>query len=548
MGKKQSCDDTFQPGSSQRPVVVKQTNRETTQESDARYRGLLEAAPDAMVVVNQAGDIVLLNLQAEKRFGYSRDELLGQPVTNIIPEGFAERLIADHLRSAADALAQQIDTGIELIARRRDGTEFPIEIMLSPLESAEGILVTAAIRDISVRKAAENQLLQAQKLESIGRLAGGIAHDFNNMLFAIHGYAELLTEDLANANRASFDPDSALRSVKAISDAADRAATLTGQLLAFSRQQVVTMKVLDINEAVTTIEPMLNQLIGENVALAVKLDPAAGHIRADAGQIDQIIVNLVVNARDAMPDGGTVTIETGNVSFDERYTMEHFAVTPGAYVQLAVSDTGVGMDPITREHIFEPFFTTKEVGKGTGLGLATAYGIVHQAGGHVWLYSEPGHGSTFKLYFPSVDAAVVQQLPPLSVTPAVGVGAALVVEDDPAVRDMTTQLLERAGYEVMAVPDGTQAIAIAQEAERIDVLVTDVVMPGMSGIELAEQMMDSYPQMGVVLLSGYTAETLDIERVTAQGATFVSKPVSSNQLLRAVLQAVVSRRSAAEGR
>ena len=527
--------------------MVKPARRDTNRESDARYRGLLEAAPDAMVVVNQAGDIVLLNVQAEKRFGYPRDELVGQPVTNIIPEGFAERLIADDLRSAADALAQQIGTGIELIARRKDGTEFPIEIMLSPLESAEGILVTAAIRDISVRKAAENQLLQAQKLESIGRLAGGIAHDFNNMLFAIHGYAELLTQDLARANRARFDPDSALLSVQAITDAAERAASLTGQLLAFSRQQVVTMQVLDINEAVTTIEPMLNQLIGENMGLAVKLDSAAGHIRADAGQIDQIIVNLVVNARDAMPDGGTVTIETGNVSFDERYTMEHFAVTPGSYVQLAVSDTGLGMDPATREHIFEPFFTTKEVGKGTGLGLATTYGIVHQAGGHVWLYSEPGHGSTFKLYFPSVDAAV-EQRPPAPIPPKVGAGTALVVEDDPAVRDMTTQLLERAGYEVLAVPDGNRAIATAQEAERIDVLVTDVVMPGMSGIELAEQMMDSYPLMGVVLLSGYTAETLDLERATAQGATFVSKPVSSSQLMRAVLEAAASRRVAAERR
>src|SRR6187397_446932 len=230
----------------------------------ARYRGLLEAAPDAMVVVNQAGEIVLLNLQAEKQFGYSRDELVGQQVTNIIPEGFAERLIADDLRSAADALAQQIGTGIELVARRKDGSEFPIEIMLSPLESAEGILVTAAIRNISKRKAAENQLLQAQKLESIGRLAGGIAHDFNNMLFAIRGYAELLTDDLATANRASFDPDSALVSVKAISDAAERAAVLTAQLLTFSRQQVVSPTVLDVNVAVTAIEPMLNQLIGEN--------------------------------------------------------------------------------------------------------------------------------------------------------------------------------------------------------------------------------------------------------------------------------------------
>ena len=543
-------EDSGQPAARTPPGgldVLKRPKGETSRESEAKYRGLLEAAPDAMVVVNQAGDIVLLNLQAEKQFGYPRDELVGQPVTNIIPEGFAERLIADDLRSAADALAQQIGTGIELSARRKDGTEFPIEIMLSPLESAEGILVTAAIRDISVRKDAENQLLQAQKLESIGRLAGGIAHDFNNMLFAIHGYAELLTQDLATANRARFDPDGALLSVKAISDAAERAAALTGQLLAFSRQQVVTMKVLDINAAVAMIEPMLNQLIGENMRLILKLDPAAGHIRADAGQIDQIVVNLAVNARDAMPDGGTVTIETGNVSFDERYTMEHFDAPPGPYVLLAVSDTGVGMDRETREHIFEPFFTTKEVGRGTGLGLATAYGIVHQAGGHVWLYSEPGHGSTFKLFFPRVDAAV-EERPLVPVTPTVGVGTALVVEDEPAVRDMTTQLLQRAGYDVLAVADGIEAIATAQQAKQIDVLVTDVVMPNLSGIELAERMMNNYPLMGVVLLSGYTAETLDLERVTAEGATFVAKPISSNQLLRAVLEAVASRRAAAERR
>jgi PAS domain S-box-containing protein len=517
-------------------------DEEMSTESGARYRGLLEAAPDAMVVVNQAGEIVLLNVQAENQFGYSRDELVGQQVTNIIPEGFAERLIADDLRSAADALAQQIGTGIELVARRKDGSEFPIEIMLSPLESADGILVTAAIRNISKRKAAENQLLQAQKLESIGRLAGGIAHDFNNMLFAIHGYAELLTEDLATAKRAEFDPDGALVSVKAITDAAERAAVLTAQLLAFSRQQVVTPTVLDVNVAVTAIEPMLNQLIGENVKLILKLDPAAGHIRADAGQIGQIIVNLVVNARDAMPGGGAVTIESGNVTFDERYTMEHFEVAPGPYVLLAVSDNGSGMDRDTREHIFEPFFTTKDVGKGTGLGLATAYGIVHQAGGHVWLYSEPGLGSAFKLYFPRVDAALEQtQVAPDS--PAIGVGTALVVEDDPAVRDMTTHLLQRAGFEVLAVPDGAEALAAAHRAERIDVLVTDVVMPKLSGIDLAEQMMEIYPQMGVVLLSGYTAETLDLERVTAGGATFVSKPASSNQLIQAVHHAIASRRA-----
>ena len=497
-----------------------------------------------MVVVDQRGEIVLLNVQAEKQFGYNRDELVGQPVTNIIPEGFAERIIADDLRSAADALAQQIGTGIELVARRKDGSEFPIEIMLSPLESADGILVTAAIRNISVRKLAESQLLQAQKLESIGRLAGGIAHDFNNMLFVINGHAEMLDQDLMAEGRADPDQDETLRNVRAIREAGERAATLTAQLLAFSHQQVISLQVLDINAAIDGLEPMVRQLIGENMRLVVKLGHDAGHIRADAGQLDQILVNLVVNARDAMPDGGTVTIETGDVLLDKPYAIEHVDVRPGPYVLLAVTDTGIGMDRVTREHIFEPFFTTKELGQGTGLGLATTYGIVRQAGGHIWVYSEPGVGSTFKLYFPRVDAPGTAEPPAVAATPAVGTGTVLVVEDEPVVRDMTTQMLTRSGYRVLAVADGAEAIAqMARLEEPIDVLVTDVIMPHMSGIELAELVMDRYPDVGVVMLSGYTAQTLNLERVTARGARFVPKPVTSGQLVLAVQQARAGRQA-----
>jgi two-component system, cell cycle sensor histidine kinase and response regulator CckA len=307
----------------------------------------------------------------------------------------------------------------------------------------------------------------------------------------------------------------------------------------------VTVKVLDINTSATKIEPMVRPLIGENVRLILRLDPDAGHIRADSGQIDQILVNLVVNGRDAIPDGGTITIETGNVTFDEPYAIEYFDVTPGNYVLLAVSDTGTGMDRLTREHIFEPFFTTKEVGKGTGLGLATTYGIVRQAGGHISLSSEPGQGSTFKLYFPRVDAAV-EDLSVVPVTPPIGVGTVLVVEDEPVVRDMTTQLLERAGYRVFAVAGGSEALA-RSATQPIDVLVTDVIMPAMSGIDLAEQMMERFPRIGVVLLSGYTAETLDLERITARGATFMPKPVTSNQLLQAVQRAMASSRAIVAG-
>jgi PAS domain S-box-containing protein len=526
-------------------ITARKTAERALAESERRFRAVLEASPNAVVAIDAQGRIVYVNPQVEQTFGYHRDELTGQKIELLLPDRVSQVHIGHRDGFLANPVARPMGIGLDLAGRRKDGTEVPVEISLSPVETSDGLQVFATVVDITARKAAENQLLQAQKLESIGRLAGGIAHDFNNMLFAIHGYSELLTQDLAAANRARFDPDRSQASVTAIGNAAERATALTAQLLAFSRQQVVSVKVLDLNDSVKAIEPMIRPLIGENVQLLLRLDPAAGHIRADVGQIDQILVNLIVNARDAMPNGGTVTIETGNVEFEEPYALEHFDVAPGPYVLLAVSDTGVGMDRATREHVFEPFFTTKEVGKGTGLGLATTYGIVRQAGGHIWLYSEPGHGSAFKLYFPRVDAAV--EAGPLSISaPSAGVGTVLVVEDEPAVRDMTTQLLERAGYEVLRVADAAEALASTRLVRPIDVLVTDVIMPNMSGIELAEQMMDRYPHLGVVLLSGYTAETLDLERVTARGATFVPKPLTSNQLLAAVQQAMASARARGE--
>jgi two-component system cell cycle sensor histidine kinase/response regulator CckA len=394
-------------------------------------------------------------------------------------------------------------------------------------------------------KAAENQLLQAQKVESLGRLAGGIAHDFNNLLFAVHGYAELLTQDLGSKDAARLDPNRLLLSVNEISRAAERATALTAQLLAFSRRQIVTMNVLDVNAAVAKVEPMVRQLIGEDLRLIVSLDPSAGHICADGGQIDQIIVNLVVNARDAMPDGGTVTIESGNAVFDDAAARGHAGVTPGSYVFLAVRDTGVGMDRATRDHMFEPFFTTKVVGRGTGLGLATTHGIVTQAGGHISVDSEPGNGSAFTLYFPRVEGAVDERQP-VPVVKLVGAGRVLVAEDDPAVRDITTRFLERAGYDVHAVADGTEAIAAVELAPPFDVLVTDIVMPNMSGIDLAERIMDEYPLVGVVLLSGHTTESRELRHATERGATFLLKPVTSSQLLHAVLRAIASRRAVAE--
>ncbi|MGK2851161.1 MAG: response regulator [Candidatus Limnocylindrales bacterium] len=380
-------------------------------------------------------------------------------------------------------------------------------------------------------RASEHQLLQAQKLESVGRLAGGIAHDFNNMLFAISGYAELLGQDLVDMDPVRVDRRGLLSSVAAIRDAAGRASALTGQLLTFSRQQVVAVTVLDINAAVTSIAPMVRQLIGEHLELSLRLDAAAGRIRADAGQFDQIIVNLIVNARDAMPDGGLVAIATGRAAPDHD---DLLGLDPAvSYVSLEVTDNGVGMDAATREHIFEPFFTTKDIGKGTGLGLATAHGIVEQAGGRISVRSAPGQGSTFKIYLPSINATIEPRRP-AGGAPITGAGRVLVVEDDPAVRQMVSRLLKRAGYDVLAATDGRAALAMTRLGPPLDVLVTDVVMPNMSGIALADTMLDRYPSIGIVLLSGYTPENLDLDRVIAQGARFVSKPVSADGLVQAV--------------
>jgi two-component system cell cycle sensor histidine kinase/response regulator CckA len=391
--------------------------------------------------------------------------------------------------------------------------------------------------DITGRKAAEAQLLQAQKLESIGRLAGGIAHDFNNMVFAIRGYAEMLAEDLEPDRRDAFDHDLALRNALAIGEAADRAGNLTMQLLAFGRRQVVTPRVVNLNQGIRALEPMLGRLITETIELRLSLGATAGRIRADPGQLDQILMNLVVNARDAMPDGGRITIETGNVVFDRAYAMEHFSVEPGPFVLLAVSDNGHGMDRQTREHIFEPFFTTKELGRGTGLGLATIYGIVQQAGGHIWLYSEPGRGSAFKLYFPRVDVADAEDgdAPEPPVAGQGRMGTVLLVEDEATVREMTRQVLRRAGWNVIEVASGEEAWQLVESmVHPIDALVSDVVMPGISGIALGERVMNLHPSIRVVLLSGYTAETLDLERIVIRGARFVAKPLSGRELLAAL--------------
>jgi two-component system, cell cycle sensor histidine kinase and response regulator CckA len=496
---------------------------------------VLEAFPNAIAAVDTGGRITYLNRRAELTFGYTRDELLNEPLERLLPGGATARHIAQRDHLVASPLGRPHDTGLDLAGQRKDGTQFPVEIGLAPVDLPDGQLVFVTIVDITARKGAERRLLEAQKMESIGRLAGGIAHDFNNVLFAIKGYAELLTEDLSPERRDQFDADEARRSVEAIGDAATRAATLTGQLLAFSRRQMIRPEVVDLNEAIGGIEPTLRQLIGDQVQLVIRPGSGVGRLRVDHGQLDQILTNLVINARDSMPSGGTITVETGSVELDESYTLEHPDAEPGPHVSLVVTDTGQGMTPEAREHIFEPFFSTKEHGHGTGLGLATTHGIVRQSGGHIWLDSEPGKGASFRVYFPREDVPTEAAQPRRSDGSQTDSGSVMVVEDESSVRELTSAVLRRAGYDVTAVSDGADAMArLDDQPASIDILVTDVVMPGMSGIELAEQVIERFPAAGIVLLSGYNAETLDLDRVVRRGAIFLPKPVSSSDLLDAV--------------
>ena len=500
--------------------------------SPLAIRAVLEASPNAVVAVDTDGLITYANPQVEATFGYRHDEIVGQSIGALLPERLRDRHLGHRTRYMATPTSRPMGIGLDLAGRRRDGREFPVEISLTPVDTSEGTVVFATVVDITARKAAEEQLLQAQKMESVGRLAGGIAHDFNNMLSAIRGYAELLREDLSSGR--ALDEATIRESVDAIHGAADRAAALTAQLLAFSRQQVLTPRVLDPRHTIRGLEPMLRRLIGEQIRLVLSLDPATGIVLADPGQLDQIGVNLVVNARDAIDGAGTVTIETSNATFSEPYAAEHFEVLPGRYVMLAVSDTGAGIDRAVREHIFEPFFTTKERGRGTGLGLATIYGIVKQSGGHIWLYSEPDHGTTFKLYFPLADGAIDQEPSAVAGRPPVGRGSVLVAEDEEVVRQFTSRVLERAGYKVVAAASADEALGLLEAGGEFVAIVTDVVMPGLSGTDLAATVLDRFPTVGVVLLSGYTAETLDLTGVLERGAQFVGKPFTPGQLTDAV--------------
>jgi CheY-like chemotaxis protein len=381
----------------------------------------------------------------------------------------------------------------------------------------------------------------AERMEMIGRLASGLAHDFNNLLTAILGQCHLLLR------RLSLE-DPTRKAIEEIRDAGDRAAALTRQLLAYSRRQALEPRVLDLNASVSTMLPMLQRLIGENIELAPGLEPSLGHVKADPSQIEQVIMNLVVNARDSMPGGGRLSIETSNTDLDESFARAHAPTQPGRYVMLAVSDTGGGMSEEVRERIFEPFFTTKELGKGTGLGLATVYGIVKQSGGYIWVYSEPGMGSAFKVYLPRVDAKIAQDKPSESSVGSLrGTETVLVVEDDDNVRSLVHELLEMSGYTVVEAHSGPEAIDIVQRhTGLIHLLLTDVVMQQMSGWDLARSLATTHPGMKVIYMSGYTDRAIAHEGVRDIGDAYLQKPFAAEALARKVREVLDARHGGAK--
>ncbi len=532
------------------------------QRAEARFRGLLEAAPDGIVGVDRSGRIALANVQAERLFGYRRDELLGQPVEMLVPHGVRELHVQHRAGYFADPRPRPMGAGMQLTARRRDGTEFPVEISLSGLETEEGLVVSASVRDITERIEAqaererllaeaererlESRLHQSQRLESLGQLAGGVAHDFNNLLGVILNYASFVEEEVAEAaSRAGGgEPWQAVgRDVEQIRRAAERATELTHQLLAFGRREVVRPRVLNLNDVVRDVEQLLHRTLGEHVQLETSLAADLWAVLADPGQLEQVLVNLAVNARDAMPGGGTLTVYTGNVIIDDDYISIRPGLKIGPHVRIQVTDTGAGMPRHVLERVFEPFFTTKPKGEGTGLGLATVYGIITQADGHAQFYSEPGHGTTFTALLPATEQVAVEIERGGTDTRRVRGGeTVLVVEDEEALREVTRRILTRNGYRVSTARDGAQAIDLAlRETAEIHLVITDVIMPQMLGREVAANIRGSRPGVRVLYMSGYAHPVLTSQGTLEAGVTLIEKPFTEADLLDKVRQVLDAR-------
>jgi PAS domain S-box-containing protein len=524
-----------------RDITERRLMEEALRLSEERYRGLFENANDIIYTQDLQGNYTSVNKVAEAVTGYALDEVLHMNYSQFFPAEETERI----RRMTERKLSGETDsTSYEVSLRTKDGAIVQLDVSTTLIyENGRPVGIQGIARDITERNRAaealrtsQAQLQQSQKLEAIGQLAGGVAHDFNNLLTAINGYTDLSLRYLDERH-------SIRRNLEEIKKAAARAASLTRQLLAFSRKQILEPRILDLNLVVKDMSKMLRRLIGEDIELHTTLKNDLGKVQADPGQVEQIIMNLVVNARDAMPQGGKVTIETANVTVDETYAMEHVMVQTGEYVMLAVTDTGSGIDEETQTHIFEPFFTTKEAGKGTGLGLSTVYGIVKQSGGYVWIYSEVGVGTSFKVYLPRLDEQpqVEKSRALVGSTDVHGTETVLLVEDDAMVRRMARMILELHGYRVLEAEHADAALQIFQEhKDEIDLMLTDVIMPGMSGRVLAERLAELSPELPVIYMSGYTDDAIVRHGLLSDELDFIQKPFSPDglaQKIRTVLDA-----------
>ena len=482
------------------------------------FHAVFENASDGMLILSEGWIYEQVNDSACRIFGVKRQQLLGREHGSL-------------LNSTIDVhrfRQQGLEFGhyqVEAEFVRPDGEIRRLEVALTTnFRPGHHLMI---LRDVTERRKLEVQLSEAHRLEAVGRLAGGVAHDFNNMLTAIQGYAELLQRKLKD--------ETFQRYVESILGAAHRAAQTTQQLLAFSRKQMLQPKLLDLNQAIADTMVLVQRLIGEDIELMLLLSPGPLKVLVDPGQLGQILMNLVVNARDALPGGGKIIIETQRMGLDDEYVLRHVQVHPGDYAMIAVSDTGVGIPREIMAHIFEPFFTTKEKGKGTGLGLATVYGIVKQSGGYVWAYSEPGQGTSFKIYLPLIAKDAVMQ-------PGQNKETILVIEDDETVLSVTMQALEAEGYRVLAARDGTEALAVCQQwREKIDVVLTDVMADGMSGEDLMGYFAVKYPQLAVVHMSGFARVRLEQAHTLFPDALFLAKPFTAAQLREAIQQALQRR-------
>lgn len=505
---------------------------EAVRESEERYRLLFTSNPIPMWVYGlETLKFLEVNDAAVRHYGYSKKEFCSMMILDIRPDEDAVEL-----KKKIANINSPFGTTEICRHRKKDGNLISVEITAHSLDfnGVPSRLVLA--NDVTERRSLEEQLRQSQKMEAIGMLVGGIAHDFNNLLTAINGYSELALKQMS-------DDEPLHQNVDEIYKAGKRAAALTGQLLAFGRKQVLLPKVINLNSIILEIEKMLRRLIGEDVGLQTALDSELGNVMADPGQIEQVLLNLVINARDAMPDGGQLTIETKNVFLDEDYARIHISVLPGHYVMMGVSDTGTGIDDPTLERIFEPFFSTKEPGKGTGLGLSTTYGIVKQSGGSIWVYSEPDKGTTFKIYFPRIHEDRIAYVARSDNTARMhGTETILLTEDEEIVRKLAKQVLEMYGYNVLVADRGKAALSISEEyGGHIDLLITDVIMPGMSGRDLSNQILMQRPDIKILYMSGYTDNAIVHHGVIDGEASFIQKPFSTDGLARKIRETLDAR-------